>query len=225
MVDRDIVLVLDRSGSMAWDLSGNDWSYPAGVPGYPDGYCTPPHPTLSRWGAADLAVLSFLSALETTDQTEYVGLVSYASPGNWCGNNYNASDKNHDLTDDYTGVYAAMTSLRSNAIPGGTAIGEGLQDAVEILTSNSARPLAAKTVVLLTDGVHNNGVDPLTVAAQAAAENIVVHTITFSGGAAQGAMQSVAAATGGNHYHAPTAEALDDIFREVALTMPVVLTD
>lgn len=222
-LDRDIVLVLDRSGSMAWDLSGTDWSYPSGT--YPDAYCEPPHPTESRWAAAAAALAAFLEEVEGTDQTELISLVTYASPGSWCDTSFNASDIEADLTEDYSLVLSAMASRSAAPIPGGTSISSGLDDAITVLTGASARPLAHKTVVLMTDGVHNYGPAPINSAYVADAEGITIHTITFSGGADQAQMQAVAAATGGNHYHAPDAAALTAIFREIATTLPVVLTD
>ena len=38
-------------------------------------------------------------------------------------------------------------------------------------------------------------------------------------------MQDVAAATGGRHFHAPTAQDLVRIFKEIASTLPVLLTE
>ena len=38
-------------------------------------------------------------------------------------------------------------------------------------------------------------------------------------------MQDIADATGGKHYIAPDAAALQDIFEEIALTLPVMFTD
>jgi hypothetical protein len=38
-------------------------------------------------------------------------------------------------------------------------------------------------------------------------------------------MQDVAAATGGKHFHAPNAEELVKIFKEIAATRPVLLTE
>ena len=45
-LDRDICLVVDRSGSMMWTLTGSQLP-----PGAPD--CGPPDPTRSRWGALE----------------------------------------------------------------------------------------------------------------------------------------------------------------------------
>jgi hypothetical protein len=38
-------------------------------------------------------------------------------------------------------------------------------------------------------------------------------------------MEDIAEATGGNHYIAPDEASLQDIFEEIALTLPVVFTD
>jgi hypothetical protein len=56
-------------------------------------------------------------------------------------------------------------------------------------------------------------------------QDIIIHTVTFGDGANQTDMQAVADATGGRHYHAPDEETLEDIFREIALTLPVLLTE
>jgi Ca-activated chloride channel homolog len=52
----------------------------------------------------------------------------------------------------------------------------------------------------------------------------MIHTVTY-GEANPGLMEDIAEATGGNHYVAPTEAALQDIFEEIALTLPVVFTD
>ena len=62
-------------------------------------------------------------------------------------------------------------------------------------------------------------------AKQAAKKDIVIHTITFSSDADIKRMQDVANATGGRHFHAPTAADLAKIFKEIASTLPVLLTD
>src|SRR4051794_5328983 len=73
LLDRDICLVVDRSGSMMWSLIG----HAVLPPGAPD--CGPPDPTRSRWGALNTAVEGFLEELEATGQDERVSLVSYSS--------------------------------------------------------------------------------------------------------------------------------------------------
>ena len=52
----------------------------------------------------------------------------------------------------------------------------------------------------------------------------MIHTITY-GEADPGLMEDIAEATGGKNYVAPDAQALQDIFEEIALTLPVMFTD
>jgi hypothetical protein len=118
-----------------------------------------------------------------------------------------------------------MAARSSRAIPGSTSISSGIDDAIAVLTGPDARLFAAKTIVVMTDGIHNSGRAPIESALEAQALGIVVHTVTFSDAADQTQMQGVATATSGNHYHAPDAQALEDAFREIALTLPVVLTE
>jgi Mg-chelatase subunit ChlD len=123
-------------------------------------------------------------------------------------------------------VAAAVDARGSQAIPGTTSISAGIREGINVLTNNStARPYAVKTMIVLTDGIHNSGGPPINTANQAKDKHITVHTITFSDGADQLQMQQVAEATGGNHYHAPDAQALADVFKEIAHTLPVILTD
>ena len=103
-LDRDICLVVDRSGSMMRDLAGTS------VPG---GQCNPPHPVLSKWGALDTAVAGFLAELENTAQQEQCGLVSYSFAGSSCGISYTTSDINALLDFDYQPIRSEMAQLGS----------------------------------------------------------------------------------------------------------------
>ena len=57
-------------------------------------------------------------------------------------------------------------------------------------------------MILMTDGIHNLGTEPIISASNAAKKDIVIHTITFSDDADIKRMKDVAAATGGQHFHA-----------------------
>lgn len=70
-------------------------------------------------------------------------------------------------------------------------------------------------MIVLTDGYHNRGTEPIHAANQAAAEDIEIYTITFGNHADIARMQAIANATGGEHYHAPNAAALKDVFLQV----------
>jgi hypothetical protein len=218
-LDRDICLVVDRSGSMKTGLDTNE--IPGGL-----GSCDPPHPTLSRWSALESAVGSFIGGVQETPQSETLGLVSYASVGEYCEMSFTDADIEAELSDDYQPVISAINALSGIPINGYTNIAAGIDKGVEVLTDPAtSRPLAEKTMVLLTDGIYNRGRDPRLAAQDADAAGVVIHTVTFSDAAEQQAMKDVAAATGGNHYHAPDAATLDAIFREIALTLPVLLTN
>ena len=223
--DREVCLVIDRSGSMAWDLSGIENSYPPWTPESADPRFLPPHPTLSRWAAADGAVDVFLNELEQTQTIERAGLVTYGAEDIINGRTFNNADINADLTENYTVVRSAMDAVGNDFIVGYTNIGAGIDLGRVVLNGLAARPLAAKTMVVLTDGIWNRGRDPALAAQEAANENITIHTVTFSSGANVSDMQKVAEIGGGQHYHAPDEAALRAAFREIARTLPVVIID
>ncbi len=215
-LDRDICLVVDRSGSMMRGAVGR------AVPG---GACQPPHPTLSRWGALDTAVTGFLNELDNTAQLEQCGLVSYSSAGSRCGFTFTTSDINARLDFNFQPVRDEMTRMGSRAVAGLTNIGAGIDNGITVLTDARVRPFALRTMVVMTDGRHNTGPEPVLSARRAANENITIHTVTFSSEADIARMQAVAGATGGQHFHAPDAAALEQIFRQIAATLPVLLTE
>eukprot|EP00913_Durusdinium_trenchii_P028342 g26570.t1 len=220
-MDRDICIVVDRSSSMKLYLTDtqngmyiNDWRV-----------CANAQPK-SRWVALQGAVDVFLEELDKTTHREYVGLASYASDFNYCNVNNQQSTIDRQLDEDTSLVSSAMNTITNSVFNGNTAIGEGLRRGNDVLTNQTyGREFARKTMVLMTDGNHNNGVSPITAANEAKALGIVIYTITFSDGASQSDMQQVASITGGKHYHAPDEEALVAAFREIALSLSVIITE
>ena len=88
-----------------------------------------------------------------------------------------------------------------------------------------ARPFAAKTIILMTDGIHNTGTDPISAASSIASQyNVIIHTVTFVPGADQATMQSDANIGGGLHYHADTSEELLTVFEQIANNLPTLIT-
>ncbi len=237
-LDRDICLVLDRSSSMKLYLDDTSATMSTSDPRF----CQPPNMSLSRWGATSIAVQRFIDALEQTPQSEYLGLATYAGGMNGassytaCSYTSNTSDINCALASNASAVTSAMASLSTKKWNGRTNIAAGLNRGIQVLTSASARPYAAKTMVLMSDGAANEpggcgstGCSQAFQAAidkavEAANQDIIIHTITY-GEANPGLMQDIADATGGTHYVAPDAATLQDIFEEIALTLPVVFTD
>ena len=217
--DVDICLVLDRSSSMK--LAINDT---AGYMSTGDSrFCQPPDSS-SRWVALDNAIAEFVTVINTTIRDEHVSLVTYASEYSNCSVTSSESEINLALTADSSQLTSSMSGLSAALWNGATNIDAGISKGVEALTDPVlSRNHAKKVMILLTDGVYT-GWDPVPEATTAAASQITVHTITFSDGANQTDMQSVASAGGGYHYHAPDAATLNEIFRKLA-AMPVLLTE
>ena len=218
-LDRDICLVVDRSGSMMWKLTGGS-QVPSGA-----SECGPPHATLSRWGALAVALDAFLVELEKTRQNENVALVSYSSNTTECGNTYRISTIDSDLVSDYTPIRDNMTRMSSKPVKGRTAISAGIDDGIRVLTGARVRPFALRTMLLMTDGIHNTGPEPVLSAQVAAQRDITIYTVTFSADADIARMKAVAEATGGLHFHADDRAELISVFREIARTLPVMLTE
>ncbi len=247
-VDRDIALILDRSSSMSWH-PGFDWpsgydpwewdslvaGYNAGILGYDfyygyfyyesgqnstsyqqwlweEHFELGPAPQ-APWDDLVEAVDAFLNVLEETDQDEQVSIASYAT----------TATLDATLQSDYSLVRAEIDTLYPY---GNTAIGEGMSTGIPSLLDTYARPYAAKTLLVMTDGVHNTGTDPATVARSIVASyNVTIHTITFGVGADQNAMLEVANIGGGQHYHADTGEELAAVFEEIANNLPTIVTE
>ncbi len=227
-IDNDICLVVDRSGSMAWDLTNDPYSYPGNLHGKSiiQNYFLPPHATGSRWAALKTSIDTFLTVLDSNPYNPRVSLVSYASNFDFGTYTSTVSSIDQSLTIDFNAVRGAMNSIGSRPLIGNTNIAAGLRDGIDTLSSlATSRPHATHNIVLLTDGIMTQGDDPVALAALALTQNIKVHTITFSAQADQTLMEQVATAGGGAHYHAPNAAALTTIFATLAETLPAMLVE
>ena len=237
-LDRDICLVLDRSSSMKFYLTDAGGTMSTSDPRF----CQPPNMSLSRWGALSIAVQRFVDALAQTPQSEYLALATFAGGSNGassytaCSYTSTTSEINCTLASSHAAVSSAMATLSTKKWNGRTNISAGINRGIQVLTGGSARPYAAKTMVLMSDGAANEPGGCAAVgcsqafdaavnkAIEAAGHDIIIHTITY-GEADPGLMQDIADATGGKNYVAPDAAALQDIFEEIALTLPVMFTD
>lgn len=205
--DRDIVLVLDRSGSMneystdvaAWSPAGPGQAYYG-----------------SRWRELTAAVAVFNNFLSLTPQNEKISLATFST----------TSSQDVALTYSTAEVQTMLESITNNFAGGATAIGDGIASGTSLLTDSSRnRTFAKKTMIVMTDGIQNTGSDPVSQAAVAYQNyGIVVHVITFSNDADQIEGAEIAAAGGGVHYYAASGAALIHVFEELARTLPTMLT-
>ena len=79
------------------------------------------------------------------------------------------------LTTDQSTLQTLLARIRSGLIEDGTAIGNGLATAINRLRESNAK---SKVIILLTDGVNNQGqIAPMTAAEIAKAQGIRVYTI------------------------------------------------
>jgi Mg-chelatase subunit ChlD len=151
--------------------------------------------------------------------------VSYSSNFQFGLFSSTVSSIDQPLTFDFNSIRNQLTLIGSKPVIGNTNIAAGLRDGIATLASQaSSRPNASHNLVLMTDGILTQGDDPVELAALALTQNIKVHTITFSAQADQDLMEQVAIAGGGQHYHAPDAATLTEIFTELAETLPAMLT-
>lgn len=175
---------------------------------------SPDAPRNSRWDYLSQGVKAFIDVLKETDQEEHLSLVTFS----------NSPTLDYLLTSNYAPVLEKVLTIRPN---GGTGIGDGMLRSVEpIVSGENARLFAVKTIVVLTDGENNSGVRPLEAARTILESNdVTIHTVTFTPGADQEAMQEVAGAGKGRHYHADDGSELVNIFAEIANNLPTILTE
>lgn len=177
------------------------------------------HP--NRLEAAKEAARAFLRGLSPATA---VGLVAFAG----------TAERIHPPTRDRARV---LRSLEDLGFRPRTAIGEGLLEAVAALPGRVRQPgpdfrpdpsLPRGTVVLLSDGRSNTGIDPLEAAQLARRQNVVVYTVgvgdpaprdfswTIGGPLDEQTLKEVARITGGEYFHASTSTALARVYRQLA---------
>jgi Ca-activated chloride channel family protein len=139
------------------------------------------------------------------------------------------------LTSNHAVLKNLFNDIHSGMIDDGTAIGDGLATSVNRLRKSEA---ISKVVILLTDGINNQGViDPLTAAEIAKLYGIRVYTIgigtlgmapypfknSFGGITYQNVdvkidealLKQVAEKTSGKYFRATNKEKLEEIYKEI----------
>ncbi len=231
--DVDVVLIMDRSGSMAEGESDSqcrwyqvEWVGPSmqcvryNATGLTEQECNDkPNPpqcsgitytpaSNSKIVDAKDAANTFISYLGSNDQSS---LVSFAD----------SATLDQQFTNIHSNTQNAVNALTTG---GATNIGDAIVLAnQEITLSGRANPQANKIVILLTDGIANrpNGVgDPELYAkekaVEAAAQDIKIFTIGLGSDVNETMLQDIATITSADYYYAPTSAELEDIYNQIS---------
>ena len=241
----EICLCLDRSGSMTFDMTGEEYSF---APSNPllikslksmgtlwQNMLSPPHPTASRWAALQRAINVFLTEVGQLSTPPRTALVTWGSD---CElpvkpyTQYKAFTKELDLpasgsfswTANAAAIETVVNGLGAGTIMGSTNLSAGLDAAVDVLRGPNNNKLASKVVVLLTDGEWNEGRDPMLAAYDARAKGIIVHCVSMLT-SSQPILQQIAETTGGRYWKTSNDAELRKAFTEIANSLPIVLTE
>ncbi len=151
---------------------------------------------------AKQAALEFINVLELDETSSYrLGLIVFSDQ----------AELVIDLDENSTDLKAGITKLYPL---GGTAMGEGILLAVNSLIKNQTD--TPKTIILLSDGASNAGIDPYSAAAAASTNNVVIMSVGYGYDADVFVLRTMASLTGGTYFNAPTGQDLADVFDEIA---------
>lgn len=176
----------------------------------------------TRLAAAERAATTFINQLPAKAR---VGAIAFSSGPN----TVQAPVTNHG---------AALSVINSQNADGGTDTGDALALALQLLHGAQAKhPPSA--IVLLSDGAANQGVDPASVARQAAHDKIPIYTVALGtpGGLLQGGgpfgapvpvppdpqlMAQIAQLSGGRSFNAQSTDELSSIYKGLAQKLGTV---
>lgn len=240
----EVCLCLDRSGSMNFDMTGTEYSFPSNNPHLSNftawgslwrNMLSPPHPTHSRWAALNGAVNEFLTETGTANPKPRSALVTWGSSYTMPiapNTVYSAASTDLGLPssncfnfdNNVADVRNLLAARGTQPVMGGTNLSAGLDQAVAVLTGNNSNAFSNKVIILMTDGEWNAGRDPVQAAYDARAQGMIVHCVSMLT-QNQTVLQQVAQITGGRYYQTANEAELRTAFRELARSLPVVLTD
>jgi hypothetical protein len=198
----------------------------------PHPICYAPHPTHSRWGVLQGSVDLFVDTVKTAKVKPRVSLVTWSSDIGRNTAEYQLTGKTEvavsleqGLATEYDNIKNFVHGRSSKVMLGGTNMSAGIDKAIDVLTGPEVNPLAQKTMILMSDGQWNQGRDPIAAAQEAAAEKIVIHTISFLSNGNASTLAQIANITGGKFYSSNNKAELEAAFLDIALTLPIVLTE
>ena len=242
--DVEVCLCLDRSGSMLFDMSGNDYSYPPFNPRLStftawgtvwQNHLSPPHPVNSRWAILANSIRLFFDEAALSSPQPRSSLVTWASTYQMpIAPNTDFLESRIDIslpsvtsfnfTSNKQSIIDAVDAKGVVPMMGGTNLSAGLTHAVSVLQGTNANAFSSKVIILLTDGQWNVGADPIGIANTAHDAGIIVHCVSMLTNE-QTSLQQIAAVTGGRYYSTLNEVELRAAFQELARSLPVVLTD
>ncbi|MCC6509830.1 MAG: VWA domain-containing protein [Pirellulaceae bacterium] len=240
----EVCLCIDRSGSMNFDMSGTEYSFPPDNPRLSPftawgvewrNMLSPPHPVHSRWAALKRAIDVFLIESSSINAQPRTSVVTWGSDYTMPlapRTVYPASStdlglpsrETHRWQTNADQIRGLMQARNDSVIMGSTNLSSGLDRAVQVLNGPNNNRFANKVIILLTDGVWNVGRDPVLAAYDARAQGMIVHCISMLT-QNQPTLQTVATTCGGRYYGTRNEEELRNAFIEIARSLPVVLTE
>ena len=220
----ELVLLLDRSGSMAWCTHMNH--------GYDQGedhhdylggqWCSYPREESSedsRQAIAGNAAKDLIDQLVDMGVSASVSVVGFADQDSDYWSNTKVLQEMTALTTSSAGTIKG--EIPTSGASGGTYMNNGLKLADEQFTEGANN----KVIVLLADGDYN-GRDPNGqngYVSTLKSEGVTVHTIGFT--TSNDTLQRIADTTGGEYYTADNAEDLAQVFNQIADSLTAMVTD
>lgn len=200
-----VLLILDRSGSMSWSSNPLDQEVCAnGVDDDNDGStdedsCGNPRITFTQ--AAANAYLDL-----QRDRTVDVGVMSFNE----------TATLNQPISILNAGNIAAYKTIVAGLAPGGNT---GIGDALDASSTEFSRVAAigrSRTAYLMTDGYNTSGTDPVAAAERLRDIGVTVHVIPAGSDVNELQLGGVAATTGGELFPVPGLNELTGVFAELA---------
>ena len=152
---------------------------------------------------AKQAALEFVDAFQLDQSSDHrIGLVAFSDYAKML---VELDDNSKNLKEGINKLYPE----------GATAMGDGISIATQSLSENT-RPDAQKIIVLLSDGMSNTGLHPLSAAGTARENDITIFSVGYGYNADAWTLKAVASVTHGKYYNALTGQDLADVFNEIA---------